>query len=74
MAATKEEKNSFSNLILERAEVLRTDHLDAVVTYCDENNLEIEVAITLINDVLKSKIHEDAQELHYIKRSSQLPV
>lgn len=74
MAATKEERNSFSNIILERAEILKTDHLDAVVTYCEENNLEIEIAVTLINDVLKSKIHQDAQELRYIPRSARLPV
>lgn len=74
MAVTKEEKNSFSNLILERAEVLKTDHLDAIVTYCEENNLEIELAVSLINDVLKSRIHQDAQELRYMPRSARLPI
>lgn len=72
--ATREEKNSFSNIILERAEVLGTDHLDAMVTYCEENDLEIEVAVTLVNEVLKSRIHLDAQELRYMPRSAQLPI
>lgn len=72
--ATREEKNTFSNIILERAEILSTDHLDAMVTYCEDNDLEIEVACTLINEVLKSKIHQDAQTLRYIPKISSLPL
>lgn len=72
--ATREEKNSFSNIILERAEMLSTDHLDAMVTYCEENDLEIEVACTLINEVLKSRIQQDAQDLRYMPKTSRLPI
>jgi hypothetical protein len=72
--ATREEKNIFSNIILERAEKLNTDHLDAMVTYCEENDLEIDVAATLINEVLKCRLHQDAQQLRYIPKISTLPV
>lgn len=71
--ATREEKNEFSLIILDRAIQLQTDHLDAMVTYCEEKNLEIEVAAMLVNDVLRSKIEEDAQQLRYIPKSSRLP-
>ena len=74
MMATREERNNFSNMILQRAENLNTDHLDAMVTYCDEMNIEVEVAAGLINDVLKTRLEEDAQELRYIPRSSRLPI
>jgi hypothetical protein len=48
--------------------------MDAVATYCEENNLEIEIAATLINDSLKSLIQGEAQELRYLPRSSRLPI
>lgn len=72
--ATREEKNSFSNVILERALVLQTDHLDAMVTYCEENDLEIDVAVSLVNEVLKSRIQQDAQTLRYMPQTTRLPV
>lgn len=72
--ATREERNNFSNMILQRAETLKTDHLDAMVTYCDEMNLEVEVAAGLINDVLKTRLEEDAQEFRYLPRSARLPI
>lgn len=74
MMATREERNNFSNMILQRAENLNTDHLDAMVTYCDEMNIEVEIAAGLINDVLRTRLEEDAQELRYIPRSSRLPI
>lgn len=73
--ATREEKNTFSNIILERAQILSTDHLDAMVTYCEENDLEIEVASTLVNEVLKTRIQQDAQDLRYIAKTiTRLPI
>lgn len=74
MMATREERNNFSNMILQRAETLKTDHFDAMVTYCDEMNLEVEVAAALINDVLRTRLEEDAQEMRYLPRSARLPI
>lgn len=71
---TREEKNSFSNIVLERAVALKTDHLDAMITYCEENNLELEVAASLVNDVLRTKLQQDAQELRYLPKTSCLPI
>ena len=74
MMPTREEKNNFSMMILTRAEYLQTDHIDAIVTYCEEMELEIEVAASLINDVLKSKLEEEAQQNNVIPRSAKLPL
>ena len=52
----------------------KIDHMDAVTTYCDRNNLEIEVAATLINDSLKSIIQGEAMDLRYLPKSSKLPI
>jgi len=72
--ASREEKNNFSMMIMEMAINEKIDHMDAITTYCDRNNLEIEVAATLINDALKSIIQGEAMELRYLPRGGKLPI
>jgi hypothetical protein len=72
--ANREEKNNFSMMIMEMAIKEKIDHMDAVTTYCERNNLEIEVAATLINDSLKSIIQGEAMDLRYLPKGSKLPI
>jgi hypothetical protein len=72
--ASREEKNRFSMMIVEIAIAEKIDHMDAITTYCEKNNLEIDVAATLINDSLKSIIQGEAMELRYLPRGSKLPL
>ena len=72
--ASREEKNNFSMMIMEIALKERIDHMDAVTTYCERNNLEIEVAASLINDSLKSIIEGEAMELRFLPRGGKLPL
>jgi uridylate kinase len=72
--ASREEKNNFSMMIMEMALKERIDHMDAIATYCEKNNLEIEVAATLINESLKSIIEGEAMELRFLPRGSRLPL
>jgi hypothetical protein len=72
--ATREEKNNFSMMIMNMAIEEKIDHMDAITSYCDRNNLEIEVAASLINDSLKSIIEGEAMELRYLPRGSKLPI
>lgn len=74
MPPTRDEKNNFSLMIEDLANRLKITHIEAVTHYCEEKNLEVEVAATLVNDSLKSKIESDAQQLRYLPRSSQLPL
>ena len=71
---TRDEKNTFSAMIISRADTLQTDYIDAMVSYCTEIEMDIEDAATLVNDVLKAKIEEEAQLLRIIPRSSKLPL
>ena len=71
--ASREEKNQFSMMIMSMAIAEKIDHMDAITTYCERNNLEIEVAATLINDSLKSIIQGEAMDLRYLPRGSKLP-
>lgn len=72
--ASREEKNNFSIMIMEMALKEKIDHMDAIATYCERNNLEIEVAATLINESLKSIIQGEAMELRYLPRTGKLPI
>ena len=72
--ANREEKNKFSMMIMNMAIDERIDHMDAIATYCERNNLEIEVAATLINDSLKSIIQGEAMELRFLPRGGKLPL
>ena len=72
--ANREEKNQFSMTIMEMAINEKIDHMDAITTYCERNNLEIEMAASLINDSLKSIIEGEAMELRFIPRSGRLPL
>lgn len=72
--ATREERNKFSMMIIEMAQNKNIEHMDAITTFCEENNLEIEVAATLVNDTLKSLIQNEAQELRYLPRGGKLPI
>ena len=72
--ASREEKNNFSMMIMEIALKEKIDHMDAITTYCENNNLEIEVAATLINESLKSIIEGEAMELRFLPRGGKLPL
>ena len=72
--ASREEKNNFSMMIMEMAINEKIDHMDAIATYCERNNLEIEVAATMINDALKSIIEGEAMEMRFLPRRSRLPL
>ena len=52
----------------------RISYMDAIVHYCENNELEIESAAKLINSIIKSKIEAEAQELNFLPKSSKLPL
>jgi len=72
--ASREEKNNFSMMIMQMAITENIDHMDAITTYCERNNLEIEVAASLINDSLKNLIEGEAMEMRYLPRGGRLPL
>jgi hypothetical protein len=72
---TKDEMKKFSFAI--DSMVANTDYtyLEAIVEYCKDTGLEIEVAATLINSNLKSKIEGQAMDLNLLKeKASKLPI
>jgi hypothetical protein len=72
---TKDEMSKFAKAI--ESLVANTDYnyIEAIVEYCKNTGLEIEVAASLINSNLKSKIENDAMDNNMLKvKSSRLPI
>ena len=71
---TKDEMMKFAKAIEDL--VARTDynHIEAIVEYCKDTGLEIEVASSLVNSNLKAKIELDAQEANMLPKSARLPI
>ena len=46
------------------------NYIDAIVHFCEQNNIDIESVPKLISKPLKEKIKCDAQELNFMKRTS----
>ena len=47
------------------------NYIDAIIHYCDQNEIELETVPKLISKPLKEKLKFDAQQLNFIKRTSR---
>ena len=47
------------------------NYIDAIIHYCEKNEIEIESVPKLISKPLKDKLKYDAQKLNYIKKTSR---
>jgi len=75
MMPTKEEMSIFARQIDSLVAAYEYNYIEAIVEHCKTTGLEIEVAVTLINANLKSKIESDAISLNLLKEKiSRLPL
>ena len=53
--------------------VLKTkmNYIDAIVEYCEANNIELDTVNKLVSKPLKEKIKCDAIELNFLKRTTR---
>ena len=51
-------------------------YMDAIVFYCERNDVEIEVAAAMIkgNFRIKSHIQQEGELLHFLPKTAKLPV
>jgi hypothetical protein len=47
------------------------NYIDAIIHYCEMNDIEIETVPKLISKPLKEKLKFDAQNLNYMKKTSK---
>ena len=48
--------------------------LDAILAYCEVNNLEFDTVKKLIGTDLKRQLRQEAEDLHFIAKSARLPI
>lgn len=61
---------------MEVEEIVKTNqgglnYIDAVLVYCEENEIELENVSKLISKPLKEKLKVDAQRMNFMKRTSR---
>jgi len=51
------------------------DYMDAVIHFCEKNNIEIETAASIIksNQRIKSRLQHEAEDLHFLPKRAKLP-
>ena len=59
---------NIESLVLENKEM---NYIDAIVHFCDQNNIDVESVPKLISKPLKEKIKCDAQQLNFMKKTSR---
>jgi hypothetical protein len=64
----------FSIIIEKTVQKHRLSYMDAIVWWCEENEMEIEVAAKLCNGVIKEKLRYEAQELNFLEKPNRLPI
>jgi hypothetical protein len=71
---TKDEMFKFQQEI--ESLVIETDYnyLEAIVEYCNQTGMEIELASTLVNKDLKAKIAIEAENLNMLPKAARLPI
>jgi putative aminopeptidase FrvX len=72
---TKDEMKKFAFAIDSMVANTDYNYIEAIVEYCKQTGLEIEVAATLINANLKKKLENNAMDLNMLKvKSAKLPI
>lgn len=69
-------KDKFAKAIEQIVLDTKMNYIDAIVSYCENNGVEIESVPKLLSKPLKDKLKYDAMELNFLKRTSRgkLPV
>ena len=68
-------KDKFSIIIETMVRDMRLSYLDAIVHWCEENEMEVETAAKLISPLIKEKMKVEAQRMNVIKGGgSKLPI
>jgi hypothetical protein len=51
-------------------------YMDAIVYYCERNELEIETAASMVrgNFRIKSQIQQEGEQLNFLPRTAKLPI
>jgi len=49
----------------------KMNYIEAIVLFCEENNIEVDSISKLISKPLKEKLKRDAQDLNFMKKTTR---
>jgi hypothetical protein len=64
----------FSMHIEKEAVRRKIGYMEAIVDYCEENDIDTGALTGLISNSLKEKIRAEAEEMNLLKKTSKLPL
>ena len=67
-------KAKFTQLIEESVRVNRHPYMDAVISLCEEHNIELEEVKKFIGPAIKDKIEAEARNLNFLPKTNTLPI
>ena len=65
---------TFSLEIENIAKEKQISHMDAILHYCEKNDIEPDSVSRLITKGLKEKIEANARDLHFLPKHAKLPI
>jgi hypothetical protein len=72
---TKDEIEAFSGALARCVRDKSISYLDALVDVCSRNNIEPEVAATLLDPIMRERIQQEAEDLNFMKvKRQRLPI
>jgi len=74
MALNTQTSSEFYTKIVKLVADTKLSYMDAVLHYCDQNNMEPETAAQLVNTKLKAQIREEAEVLNFLPKTAKLPL
>lgn len=76
MPPNRDEVTTFSMAIETLAKEKQIPYMDAVILYCSNTGLEVELAAKLVSGALKAKIKMEAEALNFLPKSNtaKLPI
>ena len=64
-------QSKFSSDIESFVKTGNINYIEAIIQYCDQNNIELESVPKLLSKPLKERLRCEAMELNYLRRSSK---
>lgn len=63
----------FYNIIEKIVKEKKITYMDAIIWYCDENEIDLSTIKPIVSKNLKSKISIEAQDLNFLPKQGKLP-
>lgn len=64
----------FSLIVEKLVQEKRCSYMDAVVLYCEKNEMEIETAAKLLNTKIKQQLEIEYADLNFLPKVNTLPI